>query len=45
MGGSLQDGDQFYVTEDSIQVVDLLIVSIGSLSLWVEDSDCGMAVE
>ncbi|KAJ3484465.1 hypothetical protein NLI96_g5633 [Meripilus lineatus] len=25
VGGSLQDGDQFYVTEDSIQVVDLLI--------------------
>ncbi len=26
-GGSIQPGDQFMITEDSIQVVDLLIVS------------------
>lgn len=25
-GGSLQDGEQFLLTEDSVQVVDLLIV-------------------
>ena len=26
-GGSLQDGEQFLLTEDSVQVVDLVIVS------------------
>ena len=27
IGGSIQPGDQFLITEDDIQVVDLLIVS------------------
>ena len=31
-GGSVQPGDQFMITEDSIQVVDLVIVRVDRLN-------------